>query len=66
MTAVSGLAKLNATINKFLSLRMSLPDTVVQGEAIESDNESDLGFRLHSKNQKVKLIEIKLKNTNSF
>lgn len=66
MTAVSGLAKLNATINKFLGLGMSLPDTVVQGEAIESDNESDLGFRLHSQNQKVKLIEIKLKNTNSF
>lgn len=48
--------KIKHNDKQVLQFRMSLPDTVVQGEAIESDNESDIEFHIHNKNQKVKSI----------
>lgn len=58
MTAVtSSVAFNNTTINKFYALRMSFSEAVVEGEAIESDNESDVEFSAHDKNSKVKLYE---------
>lgn len=36
---------------------MSVSEAVVEGEAIESDNESDVEFPSHNKNSKVKLYE---------
>ena len=36
---------------------MSFSEAVVEGEAIESDNESDVEFSAYDKNSKVKLHE---------
>lgn len=53
MTAVSCLAAFNTTINNISVLRMSISEAVIQGEAIESENESDVEFDAHNKNYKV-------------
>lgn len=44
---------------------MSFSDTVVQGEAIESDIESDIDvvFNVHAKNQKVSEIRFQARRT---
>lgn len=44
MTAVSCFVAFDTIINKSYAHRMSFSDAVIQGEALESDNESEIEF----------------------
>lgn len=54
MTAVSYSATVDTIINKSTCFRMSFSDTVVQGEAIESDDESLVEYEADNEELKVK------------